>query len=104
MGAVVYRSAIIPTVIAMMLVGLPAQAEPVGVVTILEGDATTIRGLSQFALAEGVRLSSNDLVETGKSTFLRIEFTDGAIVSSRGPQPYCRCCREQYLQRGVSFL
>jgi hypothetical protein len=80
MGGVVYRSAIIPTVIAMMLVGLPAQAEPVGVVTILEGDATTIRGLSQFALAEGVRLSSNDLVETGKSTFLRIEFTDGAIV------------------------
>jgi hypothetical protein len=81
MGGAVYRSAIIAAVIAVLPVGLPAQAvEPVGVVTILEGDAITIRGLSQFGLAEGVRLLSNDLVETGKSTFLRIEFSDGTIV------------------------
>jgi hypothetical protein len=57
-----------------------AAAEPVGVVTILEGDAIAIRGLSEFALAEGVRIQSNDLVETGKATFLRVEFGDGAIV------------------------
>jgi hypothetical protein len=81
MGGVVYRSAIIAAVIAVLLVGLPANAvESVGVVTILEGDATTIRGLSEFALSEGVRLTSNELVETGKSTFLRIEFTDGTIM------------------------
>jgi hypothetical protein len=66
--------------IAVLLVASAAAAEPVGVVTILEGDAITIRGLSEFALAEGVRVLSNDLVETGKSTFLRVEFNDGAIV------------------------
>jgi hypothetical protein len=81
MGGVVYRSAVIAAVIAVLHVGLPANAaESVGVVTILEGDATTIRGLSEFALAEGVHVSSNELVETGKNTFLRIEFTDGAIA------------------------
>ena len=76
---VVYRPAIFAAMIAALL-GAPATAEPVGVVTILEGDAITIRGLSEFALAEGVRVSSNDLVETGKSTFLRVEFSDGVIV------------------------
>src|SRR5205807_8121411 len=66
---VVYRPAIFAAMIAALL-GAPATAaESVGVVTILEGDAITIRGLSDFALAEGVRVSSNDLVETGKSTF-----------------------------------
>lgn len=81
LGEVVYRSAIIGAVIAVVAIGLPVRAaEPVGVVTILEGDATTIHGLSEFALAEGARLLSNDLVETGQHAFLRIEFTDGAIV------------------------
>src|SRR4029077_7613622 len=80
MGGVVYRSAIIASVIAVLFVGLSAKAaESVGVVTILDGDATAIRGLSKFALGEGVRLSSNDLVGTGKGAFLRIEFTDGSI-------------------------
>ena len=76
-----YRSAILLATIAMLL-GEPSTAagETVGVVTILEGDAIAIRGLSEFALAEGVRIQSNDLVETGKSTFLRVEFSDGAIV------------------------
>jgi hypothetical protein len=77
----VYRSAIIGAVIAVLLVWVPVKAaESVGVVTILEGEATSIRGLSQFALAEGVHLLSNELIETGKSSFLRIEFSDGAIV------------------------
>jgi hypothetical protein len=77
----VYRAAIFVAMIAVLL-GVPslAAAEPVGVVTILEGDAIAIRGLSGFALAEGVRVQSNDLVETGKTTFLRVEFSDGAIV------------------------
>jgi hypothetical protein len=77
----VSRSAIFATVIATLLVGPSAvAAESVGVVTILEGDATVIRGLSEYTLAEGVRVLSNDLVETGKATFLRVEFSDGAIV------------------------
>jgi hypothetical protein len=76
-----YRPAIFAAMIAVLLGALSAAAsESVGVVTILEGDAITIRGLSEFALAEGVRILGNDLVETGKGTFMRVEFNDGAIV------------------------
>ncbi len=76
-----YRAAIFVATIAVLL-GVPslAAAETIGVVTIQEGDAIAIRGLSEFALAEGVRIQSNDLVETGKATFLRVEFSDGAMV------------------------
>src|SRR5258707_11304351 len=81
LGERVYRSAISCLAIAVLMGGPPARAaEPVGVVTILEGDAVAIRGLSKFALGEGVRVLGDDLVETGKSTFLRVEFVDGAIV------------------------
>jgi len=81
MGGTVVRSAIFSVATAVLFGGPPAwAAEPVGVVTILEGDALAIRGLSKLALAEGVRIAGDDLVETGKGTFLRIEFTDGAVV------------------------
>lgn len=81
MGGNVFRPAILSGVIALLLAALPAAgAEPVGVVTMLEGNVTTIRGLSRFTLAEGVRIMSNDLVETGNAAFARIEFGDGAIV------------------------
>jgi hypothetical protein len=77
----VFQAAISSLAIAMLMSGPPVQAaESVGVVTILEGDASLVRGLSKFALAEGVRVQGDDLVETGKATFLRIEFSDGVIV------------------------
>jgi len=77
----VVRSAILTGLIAV-LIGWQQSvaAAPVGVVTILEGDAVLIRGLSKFTPAEGMRIDANDLLETGKKAFLRIEFTDGAIV------------------------
>jgi len=81
MGDKVCRPAILSGLIALLLAVLPAAgAEPVGVVTILDGNVTTIRGLSRFSLAEGVRIMSNDLVETGNGAFARIEFSDGVIV------------------------
>jgi hypothetical protein len=55
-------------------------AGAVGVATIVEGRATVIRSLSKFDIAPGVRLQSDDLVRTGKGTFLRIEYDDGAKV------------------------
>ncbi len=59
--------------------GPSSAADPIGVVTILEGDAVVIRGLSKLKLAEGVRVMADDLVETGKDTFARIEYSDGAM-------------------------
>jgi hypothetical protein len=47
------------------------------VVTILEGSATIIRGTSKLGASEGVRVQPNDLIETGKDTFARLEFDDG---------------------------
>ncbi len=47
------------------------------VVTVLEGSAVLFRGTSKLGAAEGVRVQPNDLVETGKDTFVRLEFDDG---------------------------
>lgn len=75
------RPAVLLLAIGLLIAGAPTRAaEIAGVVTILEGDAVAIRGLSQFALAEGTRVLSNDLLQTGKNAFVRVEFTDGAIV------------------------
>jgi hypothetical protein len=51
-----------------------------GVATIIEGKAVVIRGLSRFDVAPGVRLQADDLLRTGKDTFLRIEYDDGVKV------------------------
>src|SRR5690242_1558198 len=54
-----------------------AAASSTAVVTILEGSATVFRGTSKLGASEGVRIQPNDLVETGKDTFARLEFDDG---------------------------
>jgi hypothetical protein len=80
-GGIVVRSGILSLAIAVLFGGASAAAaEPAGVITILDGNAIAIRGLFKFALGEGVRVAGDDLVETGKGTFLRVEFADGTIV------------------------
>src|SRR6266403_446350 len=81
MGGTVVRSAIFSVATAVLFGGPPAwAAEPVGVVTILEGDALAIRGLSKLVLAEGVRIAGDYLFEAGTTTFLRTQFPHGALV------------------------
>lgn len=61
-----------------------AQAAPaLATVTILDGsDAALLRGNSRYALAEGVRLQGEDIVETGSEMrLLRLEFSDGLGLS-----------------------
>lgn len=49
--------------------------------SILDGEATLLRESGRFAMAEGVRLDSGDIVETGaQARLLRLEFADGTIV------------------------
>lgn len=51
------------------------------VVTIIEGDAALVREARRYALAEGVRLRADDIVETGaKAGLVRLEFNDGSIA------------------------
>lgn len=56
-------------------------ASGLGVVTILDGEASLLRGESRLALAEGVRLQADDLIELdAKGRFLRLELDDGSSL------------------------
>ena len=50
------------------------------VVGILEGKATLIRQTAKLALAEGVALQNEDIVETPAGGFVQIEFADGGRI------------------------
>ncbi|MEO8804952.1 MAG: hypothetical protein ABI433_02645 [Burkholderiaceae bacterium] len=58
------------------------RAEPaIGIVTIVDGELFATREGSRFALAEGVRIVNDDIIESAAQTRLaRIEFGDGFIV------------------------
>lgn len=64
----------------------PAAAAPAApashaVATIVEGESSFVRDAHRFALAEGVRLAPDDLIETDAQTrLLRIEFDDGTML------------------------
>lgn len=84
MNNVVWKSALALS----LLIGLPpaATAAPLATTTIADGEAVLIREAGRHALAEGVRLSKDDIVETtAKSRFLRLEFADGLILDL-GPE------------------
>ena len=56
-----------------------ANAAPI--VTIVEGESSIVRDASRVALAEGVRLANDDLIDTTAQTkLLRIEFDDGLML------------------------
>jgi hypothetical protein len=55
-------------------------AEPSGVATIVDGKVIVIRAMSKFEALEGIRLLADDLVHTGKNSFMRIEYDDGTTV------------------------
>ena len=56
-----------------------ANAAPI--VTIVEGESSIVRDANRVALAEGVRLANDDLIDTTAQTkLLRIEFDDGLML------------------------
>ena len=71
-------------VLLMLLCALPGvlRAEPaIGVVSIVEGEIFATRDGTRFALAEGVRIVTDDIVESAAQAKLaRIEFSDGIIL------------------------
>jgi hypothetical protein len=64
-----------------MACGVAQAAEPPGVVTLLEGQAVLLRGTVRYALAEGVRLQTGDIVEFGDKGVALIEFADRCELS-----------------------
>lgn len=71
--------------IVLLLLGLAgvlagsANAAPIA--TIVEGESSIVRDANRVALAEGVRLANDDLIDTTAQTrLLRIEFDDGLML------------------------
>lgn len=60
-------------------------ADAAGVVTILDGEALIVRAASRLRLAEGVRLSVGDIVETGDTAFVQLELADQTVLQM-GPK------------------
>jgi hypothetical protein len=58
-----------------------AAQEPAATLTLLEGSAGLVRGVTRYALAEGVRLQSGDIIEVGEKGLAEIEFPDGAAIA-----------------------
>ncbi len=64
----------------------PAWAAALATASIADGEVFLVREATRHALAEGVRLAKDDIVETtAKTRFVRIEFADGVIVDL-GPE------------------
>jgi hypothetical protein len=78
---------VLPKIWAFALVACPlvaAAADPVATVTLLEGPAELVRGVTRYALAEGVRLQSGDIIEVRDKGLAQIEFADG-VALAMGP-------------------
>ena len=58
-----------------------AGAAPLAIATIVQGDVAVLRDADRLALAEGVRLQADDIVELGaQGRLVSIEFDDGAML------------------------
>lgn len=67
--------------LAMATPGLASAAEPPGVLTVLEGEATLLVGSRALAAQPGLRLPAGSIVETAESTvFVRVEWPDGSRI------------------------
>ncbi len=58
-----------------------AAADPVPTLTLLEGPAGLVRGVARYALAEGTRMQSGDIIEVGDKGLAEIEYPDGAAIA-----------------------
>ena len=69
----------------LLLPSAAPAAETIGTVTMQEGGATLLRGVSRYVVAEGLRLVPGDILELADKAFSQLEFADGTIVAL-GPQ------------------
>ncbi len=71
----------------------------IGIITILQGGATVIRGLSQFDAAEGIRLLAGDLIRTQPNSLLRVEYPDECSLEA-GPDTQLQLSHPAEKKRG----
>ncbi|HSC94913.1 MAG TPA: hypothetical protein VLC73_08085 [Burkholderiales bacterium] len=58
-----------------------AAADLPATLTLLEGPAGLVRGVTRYALAEGVRMQAGDIIEVGDKGLAELEFPDGAAIA-----------------------
>ncbi|HEY2257658.1 MAG TPA: FecR family protein, partial [Variovorax sp.] len=66
--------------VASLLASSLACAQSASVVGIVDGHATLIRQTTRYALAEGVTLNEQDIIETAPGAFVQIELPAGVLV------------------------
>lgn len=57
----------------------------VGVVTILDGNARVLRGVSWYKLVEGARVQDGDVIDAADRAQVQVELVTGPIVNFAGP-------------------
>src|ERR1700687_6221874 len=65
----------------ILLLALPAVAQELGALTLVEGPLRLIRGTTVRKGAEGVRLHQGDILESSAAGFAQLEFSGGTIVA-----------------------
>jgi hypothetical protein len=68
--------------VASLLASSLACAQTTSLVGIVEGSATLIRQTTRYALAEGVALNDQDIIETAPGAFVQIELPGGVLVGA----------------------
>jgi hypothetical protein len=68
--------------VGLLMVAAPLRAQTLATLTILDGPASLLRGAARLQVAEGLRLQSQDILETPADARLaRLEFADGLALS-----------------------
>lgn len=67
--------------IFLLLLPLPAAAQDVGVLTLVEGSPHINRGISLLQAGEGVRLRHGDIIESSASGFVQMELSGGTVIA-----------------------
>jgi hypothetical protein len=60
---------------------LAAAADPAATLTLVEGSAFLVRGVTRYALVQGVRFQSGDIIEVDSQGLAETEFADGAALT-----------------------
>lgn len=70
---------------SLLLASALCYGADLGVVTILDGDARVLRGVSWYKLSEGARLQDGDVIAASDHAQVQIELSAGPMVNFSGP-------------------
>lgn len=69
----------------LLLVSVLCHGADLGVVTIVDGEARLLRGVSWYKLSEGVRVQDSDVVDAADRAQVQIEMATGPTANVVGP-------------------